>query len=231
MGTMAAAIAHEINQPLTAIVSYLEGSKRLLHRREGADAAAVLEALEASKQIALRIGEIIRRIRQLAAKGTAKIGPQDLEDLIRASSVLGLVDAAARGVRARLEVDPEARLVRADPVQIQQVLINLLRNSLEAMDKSERKELIVRTSNHSPDEVEVAVIDSGAGISASVREKLFTPFQSSKVEGMGLGLSISRAIIEAHGGRIWAEEAPGGGAAIKFTLQRERATEEPPAGA
>ncbi len=120
----------------------------------------------------------------------------------------------------RLQIDRTQDLIFADKVQIQQVLLNLLRNAIEAVADHERRELVISTRPSDDDMVEVSVADTGAGINADISAQLFQPFVTTKAQGMGVGLSISRTIIEAHGGRIWTEPNPGGGAVFKFTLRQ-----------
>jgi two-component system sensor kinase FixL len=134
--------------------------------------------------------------------------------------VLAFLDEHLYGISHRIEVDPEARWVEVDRIQIQQVLINLIRNAIQALQNEERREVVIRTRGAGEDMVEVSVSDTGVGIAEQVRDALFSPFHSTKVEGMGIGLSISRTIVEAHHGRIWSEDAKGGGTVFRFTLPR-----------
>ena len=228
MGTMASTLAHELNQPLTAVSSYIRGSRRLLGQQEGGSMETVREALEAAENAALRAGHIVKRLRELVAKGNVSPRPERLAKVIQDASLIAFLDAHLLGASHRIELDPEAEWVEVDPVQIQQVVINLVRNALEAMEGQPRREIVIRTKLLSKGTAEVSVADTGAGIAAEVREALFSPFQSTRVEGMGIGLSISRTIIEAHGGRIWAEDAPGGGTVFRFILPRVQGPEREP---
>jgi PAS domain S-box-containing protein len=219
MGTMASTLAHELNQPLTAVTSYVRGSRRLLANSKDPNVQQVCEALEHAEGGALRAGQIVRRLRELVARGNVLVGPEDLKKLVEDASLLAFLDEHLHGITHHIEIDPQARWVEVDRIQIQQVLINLIRNAVQAMQNADRREVII-ASRPSGDLIEVSVSDTGSGISESVRGALFSPFHSTKSEGMGIGLSISRTIVEAHHGRIWAEDAPGGGAVFKFTLPR-----------
>jgi two-component system sensor kinase FixL len=218
MGAMASTLAHEINQPLTAITNYLRGSRRMLDTVEGDRLPEIREALEAAEAGALRAGQIVRRLRELVARGNVSMKTEDLPRLIDEACVLGFVDAHLRRISHRVAADPAARWVYADRIQIQQVLINLIRNAVHAMREQPTRHIRITTALSSSDMVEVSVEDSGVGLSPEIRDALFSPFRSTKAEGMGIGLSISRTIVEAHGGRIWAEDRNGGGAIFRFTL-------------
>jgi two-component system sensor kinase FixL len=216
MGEMASTLAHEINQPLSAIANYLKGSRRLLEGSEGTE--PVREAMEKATEQALRAGEIIRRLRDFVSRGETERRVESLPKLIEEASALALVGAKEHGVRVRFLFDPEAELVLADRVQIQQVLLNLMRNAIEAMSESQRRELAVGTGVRDGGMVEVMVADTGPGLAEEVAQQLFQPFVTTKRHGMGVGLSISRTIVDAHGGRIWAEKNAGGGTVFRFTL-------------
>jgi two-component system sensor kinase FixL len=220
MGALASTLAHELNQPLTAVTGYIRGSRRLLDDAEGDKAVQVRGALDAAEAGALRAGQIVRRLREMVARGNVTVRPEDLSTLIEEASELALVDAHLHGVAYRIEVDPAALWVQADRIQAQQVLINLIRNAVQAMADSPRRELLLTAAQSSDSMIEVQVSDTGPGIAAERMEQLFSPFNSSKAEGLGIGLSISRTIVEAHGGRIWAENRPEEGALFHFTLPR-----------
>jgi two-component system sensor kinase FixL len=219
MGEMASALAHEINQPLSAIANYLKGAKRLLDGRTDEDSKTVGGAIAKAAEQALRAGQIIRRLRDFVSRGENERRIESLSKLIEEANALALVGAKEHGVRVRLQIDRAQDLIFADKVQIQQVLLNLLRNAIEAVADQDRRELMISTRLSADDMVEVSVADTGAGISADISAQLFQPFITTKAQGMGVGLSISRTIIEAHGGRIWTEPNPGGGAIFKFTLR------------
>lgn len=218
MGTMASTLAHELNQPLTAVTNYVRGSRRLLVKTDEERLDQVAEALERAENGALRAGQIVRRLRELVARGTAAVRPEELPKLIEEAGVLAFIDAHLLGVTRRIELDPGALWVEVDRIQIQQVLINLIRNALQAMENSKRREVAIESRRISDHHVELSVSDTGSGISDEVRETLFSPFQGTKADGLGIGLSISRTIIEAHGGKIWAEDREGGGTVFRLTL-------------
>ena len=218
MGTMGSTLAHELNQPLTAVTNYVRGSRRLLSDGDRNRIQEVGDALEAAETAALRAGQIVRRLRELVARGTAAIRREELPKLIDEAGVIAFVDAHFLGVTPHVDLDPAAHWVEADRIQIQQVLINLVRNAMQAVKDCKVKEVTVCTQRTSPGQIEVSVADTGGGIPPSVREGLFSPFQGTKPEGLGIGLSISRTIVEAHGGKIWAEDREGGGSVFRFTL-------------
>jgi two-component system sensor kinase FixL len=217
MGEMASALAHELNQPLSAIANYLNGAKRLLARDESADAKAI-EAVDKAVGQALRAGDIIRKLRDFLSRGEGERSVVSLAKLVHEACGLALVGAKEGGVEVHYDLDPHLDRVLVDRIQIQQVLVNLVRNALEAMEGQARRQLLVSTVvDH--DMAVVSVADTGTGLDESIVERLFQPFVTSKPQGMGVGLSISRTIIEAHGGRIWTEPNPGGGAIFKFSVR------------
>ncbi|USQ94482.1 PAS domain-containing sensor histidine kinase [Caulobacter sp. RL271] len=220
MGAMASTLAHELNQPITAVANYVQGVRGLLTRPEPDDLPMILEALDDAVSEALRAGHIVRRLREFVARGEVDRTVQDLSALVRESVALGLVGARVHGVEAEVSLDPVAGRVLVDKVQIQQVLVNLARNAVEAMADSPERRLWFSSQAQADGLVRLTVADSGPGIPDDVIEGLFSAFVSTKSEGMGLGLSICRTIVEAHGGRIWFEPRPGGGSQFHFTLVR-----------
>jgi len=220
LGEMASTLAHEINQPLTAIANYLKGCRRILERMEGDPVPMLREAVGQAADQALRAGQVIRHLREFVARGESERHIENLPKLIEEASALALVGAKEKGVRVVFRLDPRAHLVLADRIQIQQVLLNLIRNAIEAMQDSERRELVIGTRGDQGDGlVEASVQDTGSGIAPDIAARLFEPFVTSKKHGMGVGLSICRTIVEAHGGKIWAESEQGRGTIFRFTLR------------
>jgi two-component system sensor kinase FixL len=226
MGAMASTLAHELNQPLAAVSNFISGARRLA-AGEPEPNPSLLAALESATSGAQRAGEIVRRLRELVSRGTVSVTVEDLPKLIEEASVLGFVDERPRGIRHRLALDPAARWVHADRIQIQQVMINLIRNAIDAVEHSADREVVVSTTARG-DVVEIEVADTGTGIKPEHFATLFSRFMTTKSGGMGIGLPISRTIVELHGGKIWAENRPDGGAVFRFTLPLARdATQKP----
>jgi PAS domain S-box-containing protein len=216
MGEMAAGLAHEINQPLAAIVNYAQGCGRRL-RGNARDVSAVLPVIDDIASEALRAGEIIRRLRSMVRKETPRQDWIDLADV--AGEILRLVqpDTVQLGIAVHVDAEPDLPPVLGDRIQIEQVVLNLLRNAIDAMtDVSGRRELHVGIARAVGDSVELAVRDSGHGMPVSVADRVFDPFFSTKPGGLGMGLSISRSIIEAHRGRL--SVTPNGDAGVTFRL-------------
>lgn len=218
MGEMASALAHELNQPLSAIANYLNGARRLLDRAENSNPRAT-EALGKAADQALRAGEIIRRLRDFLARGEGERQRERLARLVQEACALALVGAKETGVRVKYHFDPAVDAVLVDRVQIQQVILNLIRNAIDAMAGQPRREMRVETAAGEDDMAVVSVFDTGPGVDAAAAARLFQPFVTTKPQGMGVGLSISRTIIEAHGGRIWTEPNPAGGAIFRFSVR------------
>ena len=219
-GTLATAIAHEINQPLAAIVNYLEAAAVLLADGEQPDLRPIREAVNLCADEAIRAGEIIRRLRESATHGQTEKAVTKLRSTIETSVALVISGTITTGLSVNIQINEEAEEVFADRIQVQQVLVNLIRNANEAMESipSRMIDIIARPSDDGM--VEVIVSDSGPGLDAKIAQRLFQPFATTKAEGRGLGLSICHAIIEVHSGRIWADRSPFGGTAFHFTLQR-----------
>ena len=225
-GQMAAALAHELNQPLTAVANSVHAARLLLTKVEHEKTPVLREILDEASQQAVRGGEIIRRLRNFVTRGEAAKRIENLSTLIEEASALTLTGAGAHGVQVHFRFDPNATKVLADRIQVQQVLINLMRNGLEAMAGMRRRELEVTTAFVDTETIEIAVSDRGPGLPGEIAERLFEPFVSTKRDGMGLGLLICRSIVEAHGGRLWTEPNPGGGTIFRFTLKSGPAIEE-----
>jgi two-component system sensor kinase FixL len=218
MGEMASTLAHELNQPLSAITNFMKGSRRLLANSTDETSVMVREAVEKSAEQALRAGEIIRRLRDFVARGEGERRIESLAKIAEEASALALVGAKDQGVRTRFDFDRGKDLVLADKVQVQQVLLNLIRNAIEAMQDSVTRNLTISAVTQDG-MVTLSVADTGSGIGPDMAKQLFQPFVTTKREGMGVGLSICRTIVEAHGGRIWADPNPEGGTIFRFTLR------------
>jgi two-component system sensor kinase FixL len=219
MGEMASTLAHEINQPLSAIANYLQGCGRLLEGIEQPNAQKIHDALAETTHQTLRAGQIIRQLREFVARGETERRPENINKLVEEASALALVGAKEQGVKTVFRFDTRTGPVLVEKVQIQQVLLNLMRNAIEAMQGCPRKELVVETALSDRGMVEVRVADTGSGLAEEIAPRLFQPFVTTKPAGMGVGLSISKRIIEAHGGEIWAEPNTGGGTLFHFTLE------------
>jgi two-component system, LuxR family, sensor kinase FixL len=219
MGEMASTLAHEINQPLSAIANYLQGCSRLARDIEHPNAQKIHDALAETTHQTLRAGEIIRQLREFVERGETEKRSEDINKLIEEASALALVGAKEQGIKTVFHFDTRTGPVFVEKVQIQQVLFNLIRNAIEAMSGCQRKELVVETALLDEGMVEVRVSDSGGGLAEEIAPRLFQPFVTTKATGMGVGLSISKRIVEAHGGEMWAQPNPGGGTQFHFTLK------------
>ena len=218
MGELAATLAHELNQPMAAILSNAQAAIRFLDRPQP-DLVEIREILQEIAEEDARAGEVIRRMRSLVRKERASLQTLDLNATVH--EVVGLLrsDAMMRKVVIDLQLDPDLPPVSGDRIQLQQVVMNLLLNAFDAIGESspERQTVVVRTS-HDDEQIQVAVSDRGAGISPATLEHLFQPFNTSKPHGLGMGLSISRSIIGLHSGRLWGQNNTGPGATFCFTL-------------
>jgi two-component system sensor kinase FixL len=217
LGEMASTLAHELNQPLSAIANYVQGCKRLLAGMETPKAEQLRGALEETARQALRAGDIIRHLREFVTRGDTEKHPEDIKKLVEEAGALALVGSRERGIKSLFSYAEGENTVLVDRVQIQQVLINLMRNAMEAMRDSPVKQLAVTVHRHDESRLRVEVSDTGSGIPPEIEPQLFQPFVTSKPGGMGIGLSISRRIIEAHGGELSVASSPQG-ATFAFTL-------------
>jgi two-component system, LuxR family, sensor kinase FixL len=219
LGEMASTLAHELNQPLSAIANYVQGCIRLLDKIDEENVGRMRGALTETAKQALRAGDIIRHLREFVTRGDTERHPEDIKKLVEEAGALALVGSRERGIKSVFEFEGDGNdIIIGDRVQIGQVLINLMRNAQEAMRDSARKELVVRTYPASDGLYAVEVSDTGPGISDEIAAQLFRPFVTSKPGGMGIGLSISKRIIESHGGEISAKGNANGGATFTFTL-------------
>lgn len=215
LGQVSAGIAHELNQPLAAMLNYANAAKRFAAI---GNTEKVTEVVTKVAEQAERAGQIVRRMRDFLEKRAAQRDVDDIVEIADDAMALGLIGAKAANIQARFL--PEAGLpkVHVDRVQIQQVLVNLLRNAVEAMEHSPRRELTLHLARRGDDRVEVTVTDTGSGISRDIAGQLFKPFVTTKDHGMGIGLAISKSIIEAHGGALTAVPNPEGGTIFSFTV-------------
>ncbi len=222
LGHMVSAIAHEVNQPLAAIGNYIGGIRRLLTD----DIPPVLrQAIERVAVQAERARDIVSSMRGLVKKEDRPRQTENLETLIRETSALALI-GTNQTVGLDLRLSPDAMFGYVDKVQIQQVLLNLIRNAVEAMNGASASRLTIETVRM-PDRVEFTVADTGPGLPDTVRERLFQPFVTTKPDGLGVGLSICRTIIEGHGGELTAESPPDGGTLFRFSVPAQQEAEGP----
>jgi len=219
MGEMAAGLAHEINQPLSAIATYAQACQRLI-RQPDLEIEDVMSALEQINAQALRAGEVIRRLRNFVKNREVKREPVNCARLLEDLRTLAETDARLHNIRLRLDCAEPLPTVYADPIQLQQVVLNLVRNAIDAMADvpEDRREVVLMTREAPEGEVEVTVVDQGTGLAPEATEHLFNPFFTTKASGTGLGLAISRSIVRAHGGRLWHTPNDGCGVRFHFTL-------------
>ncbi len=218
LGQVSAGIAHELNQPLAAMLNYSNVAKRLAASGDPAAIEKVQAVVAKVGEQAERAGQIIRRMRDFVEK---RVGQRTVENIIAiAEDAIAISLTGAQPANFQMRLLPEADLppVLVDRVQIQQVLVNLLRNAVEAMAQSPQRDLKLSIAKQGADKIEVSVTDTGSGISEAIADRLFTPFVTTKAHGMGIGLAISKSIIEAHEGEMTASPNPGGGTVFRFTL-------------
>jgi two-component system sensor histidine kinase DctS len=234
MGEISSMLAHELNQPLAAISSYTAGALNVLARAgDGAaaspplDAGMLKRALEQANTQARRAGQIIRSVHEFVKKREPRRESVTVQHVVEGIRALVDLQARQRYVTLHIDVPPDLPQVAADRVLLEQVLLNLTRNAIESMQDIDRERRVLRiAAGHDEQlgQVSVSVIDNGHGIPPEVAERLFSPFFSTKAEGMGMGLSICRTAIEFHGGTLTHADNPGGGTVFTFTLQQAQAT-------
>jgi two-component system sensor kinase FixL len=217
MGQLSSALAHELNQPLTAIMNYSQAARDMLAAAETPVPPRIAELLEKAAGQAERAGQIIRRLRSYVEKGRVERAAADLGQIVEEAAALATIGAKVEGIQITYDLARDLTPVHVDRIQIQQVVVNLVRNAVEVLAGSERRELIIRT-RAADGHQEVIVADSGPGLAPEIAAQLFKPFVTTKKSGMGIGLSISHSIIEAHGGRISAEPNPAGGTIFRFQI-------------
>jgi len=217
-GQLSAALAHELNQPLTSILNYAGVLQELAAAGDGPNADMMREAADQVAEQTVRAGEIIKRLRGFVSKREPDRRAQDINPIVEESIALGFVGAADTSVKLRTKFTKDLPPILVDKVQVQQVVINLVRNAVEAMQISQKRTLTVSTERDGEEFVRVSVADTGPGLTREIAESLFQPFRTTKESGLGIGLSICRTIIESHGGRLWTESNVDGGATFHFRL-------------
>ena len=218
LGEITSMVAHEVNQPLSASGTYLEVARELLASEREDDRTRGLNAIEQAAAQIRRVGDTVHRIREFARKKTPDLAVEDINRIIEEANAIASLGSKAKGIRTTFDLTPARPLAKVDRIQIQQVVMNLVRNAIDAMTGYERRELVLSSHLNEAGQIEISVIDSGAGVAEVVAKRLFMPFITTKKDGTGLGLAISRTIVEAHGGKLWYEKSYLGGAAFKFTL-------------
>ena len=217
LGHVVSTLVHEVNQPLTAISNYVNACRRLIKTGDQERIQSVLQRITDQTN---RTRGIVERLRDFVKKRDVQMRAETLSQVIEEAIALTRASVRDRGLRLTVETDPPGVRVEIDKIQVQQVLFNLLRNAIEAMQDQPRRELVVATSLVRGGMVEISVADTGPGLVAEVRARLFQPFVTTKVHGMGVGLSVCRAIVESHGGRLWADDNPRRGTIFRFTVRQ-----------
>ncbi len=216
MGHMSSALAHELNQPLGAILAYTGAMRRLINEDEP-PLDELREAIDLTAQDATRAGQIIRRLRAFVEKRETLRNPEDVAVLVAEAVAIGSLGLAARGIKVSIVKAAVLPKVMIDRIQIQQILVNLIRNAVESMDQNARPQIGI-TTRYEAGYVQITVTDNGHGLAPEIVDRLFEPFATTKAQGMGMGLNICRTIVESHGGRIWAEANPEGGTVFAFRI-------------
>ncbi len=217
MGEMATGIAHELNQPLTAIMNYAKAARRHLGRTDP-DPAPIADLVDKAGRQAERAAEIIKRLRRFIKKDEIERRLEPINTVVEEAAALALIGASDRNIELIFSLDDALPPVLMDRIEVQQVVLNILRNAIEAFEGTGERKIRISTRAAPAHQVEVDIRDNGPGLAPHVADDPFRPFQTTKADGMGIGLAISHTIIDAHGGRLWAENPPEGGAAFRFTL-------------
>ncbi len=217
MGEMASGIAHELNQPLTAIMNYARAARRRLERTEP-DPAPIADLVDKAGHQAERAAEIIKRLRRFIRKDESERRLEPINTAVEEAAALALIGASDRNIELIFSLDDALPPVLMDRIEVQQVVLNILRNAIEAFEGTGERKIRISTRATGPHQVEVDIRDNGPGLAPHVADDPFRPFQTTKADGMGIGLAISHTIIDSHGGQLWAENPPEGGAAFRFTL-------------
>jgi len=217
VGSLTSALAHELNQPLAAITNYMEAAQQLVEAGD-ADTDILREAVSSAAEQAVRAGRIVRSLREFIGRGESRKQVESLKKLVREACALALLGTGKDEIEVRIALDPRADRVHVNGINVQQVLFNLIRNALDAMEKAPIKRVEICSHIVEDGVVQLTVSDAGSGIPADLANDLFEPFRSTRQNGMGLGLSICRTLVEAHGGRIWVERRKSGGSDFAFTL-------------
>jgi two-component system sensor kinase FixL len=216
LGQVVSTLVHEVNQPLTAISNYVNACRRLVTSGDGERIGAALERISDQTN---RTREVVQRIRDFVKKRDVEMRVENLSHVIEEAIALTRSSVRDTGLTLDMQIDPTNLYVVIDRVQVQQVLFNLLRNAIEAMQGQPRRELVVAINRVEGGLVQISVADTGPGLPDEVRQRLFRPFVTTKATGMGVGLSVCKAIVEAHRGELWADDNPGGGTVFRFTVR------------
>ena len=220
LGQVVSTLVHEVNQPITAISNYVNACRRLTTSGKHEQVQAALERIADQTN---RAREIVHRIREFVMKRDVKMREENLSQVIQEAIALTCASVSGKRLTFTVQIDALGSQVEIDKTQVQQVLFNLLRNAIEAMQGQPRRELTIAASPAGGEMVEISVADTGPGLPLGVRASLFQPFVTTKPNGMGVGLSVCRSIVEVHHGRLWADDNPGGGTVFRFTVRRAQA--------
>ena len=222
LGEMASALAHELNQPLTAIINYLEACRRLLERHDQDSLGQTESLMRKTSDQAHRAGKIIQQLRTFITKGETEHKFEAINPVVREAAELAMVGIRSQSIDTIFDLAPALPKVMIDRVQIQQVVMNLVRNSIDALADVDLRKLTIRTGIAAHESIQIDVIDTGAGLPKEVRDRLFQPFVTTKPGGIGIGLSICKTIVDAHSGRLWTTANPDGGTAFHISLPIHR---------